>query len=81
MSGSQKCVSYPGVRPPYKLKYACKTASRFRPLVFSIGGAQEAEMLKVFEEWQKVMGEGTYSFLCRRISLMLLRARVKWFVC
>lgn len=64
-----------------RLKYACRTASKFRPLVFSIGGAQEAETLKVFEEWQKVMGDTTYSFLCRRISLMLLRARVKYFIC
>jgi hypothetical protein len=63
-----------------RLKYAGKVNGKFRPLVFSVGGAQEEETVKVFEEWQKVMSAGTYSFMCRSISLQLVKARTRYFV-
>jgi hypothetical protein len=61
-------------------KYEGKTRTPFRPLVFSIGGAQEKETLKVFQEWQKVMSKTAFGFMGRRISLILLRARTRHFV-
>jgi hypothetical protein len=64
-----------------RAKYVGKTQGAFRPLVFSIGGAQEEETAKVFEEWQKVMSPSTFSYMCRSISLTLLKARTKYFVC
>jgi hypothetical protein len=64
-----------------RLKYAGKVNGKFRPLVFSIGGAQEAETMAVFEEWQRMMSAGTYSFMCRSISLQLVRARTRYFIC
>ncbi|KAG7527236.1 hypothetical protein FFLO_07136 [Filobasidium floriforme] len=60
-------------------KYEGKTKTPFRPLVFSIGGAQEKETLKVFQEWQKVMSETAFGFMGRGISLILLRARTRHF--
>lgn len=60
-------------------KYEGKTKTPFRPLVFSIGGAQEKETLKVFQGWQKVMSESAFGFMGRRISLILLRARTRHF--
>jgi hypothetical protein len=63
-----------------RLKYGGKTAGKFRPLVFSIGGAQEAETKAVFEEWQKVMNRGTFSFMCRSVSLQLVKARTRYFI-
>ena len=64
-----------------RAKYVGKTQGAFQPLVFSIGGAQEEETAKVFEEWQKVMSPSTFSYMCRSISLTLLKARTKYFVC
>ena len=62
-----------------KTKYSAVASSRFRPLVFSSGGAMEGECRKVFEEWRSLMAVGSYEFLLKRLSLLLLRARFRHF--
>ena len=62
-----------------KTKYSAVASSRFRPLVFSSGGAMEGECRKVFEEWRSLMTVGSYEFLLKRLSLLLLRARFRHF--
>jgi hypothetical protein len=62
-----------------KTKYSAVASSRFRPLVFSSGGAMEGECRKVFEEWRSLMAVGSYEFLLKRLSLLLLRTRFRYF--
>jgi hypothetical protein len=62
-----------------RTKYSSISSSRFRPLVFSSGGAMEGECRKVFEEWRSLMTVGSYEFLLKRLSLLLLRARFRHF--
>jgi hypothetical protein len=47
--------------------------------VFSSGGAMEGECRKVFEEWRSLMAVGSYEFLLKRLSLLLLRTCFRYF--
>ena len=60
-------------------KYAARTASKFVPLVFSLGGAMETQCSSTLQSWKDHMPFGTHSFLLRRISILLLRARFRFF--
>lgn len=60
-------------------KYAARTASKFVPLVFSLGGAMETQCSSTLQSWKDHIPFGTHSFLLRRISILLLRARFRFF--
>jgi hypothetical protein len=60
-------------------KYASSTASKFVPLVFSLGGGMETQCSSTLQSWRDHMPFGTHSFLLRRISILLLRARFRFF--
>jgi hypothetical protein len=60
-------------------KYAAKTASKFVPLVFSLGGAMEKQCSTTLQGWREHMPVGSHSFLLKRISILLLRARFRFF--
>ena len=60
-------------------KYAARTASKFVPLVFSLGGAMETQCSSTLQSWKDHMPFGTHSYLLRRISILLLRARFRFF--
>ena len=60
-------------------KYASRTASKFVPLVFSLGGGMETQCSSTLQSWKDHMPFGTHSFLLRRISILLLRARFRFF--
>jgi hypothetical protein len=66
-------------RTKYSSISSYSSSSRFHPLVFSSGGAMEEECRKVFEEWCSLMAVGSYEFLLKRLSLLLLRARFRHF--
>jgi hypothetical protein len=51
----------------------------FRPVIISLGGVMEKEAMDVFRTWKGVMTGGVWSFLIRRLSLCLLKARVQGF--
>jgi hypothetical protein len=48
----------------------------FTPLVFSVGGLMEKGTRDALKLWKSVMAGGSYSYMVRRVSLALLRARV-----
>jgi hypothetical protein len=60
-------------------KYAARTASKFVPLVFSLGGAMETQCSTTLQSWMEHMPFGSHSFLLKRISILLLRARFRFF--
>jgi hypothetical protein len=60
-------------------KYAARTASKFVPLVFSLGGAMEKQCSSTLHSWRDHMPLGSHSFLLKRISILLLRARFRFF--
>jgi hypothetical protein len=60
-------------------KYASSTASKFVPLVFSLGGGMETQCSSTLQSWRDHMPFGTHSFLLRRISILLLRARFRFY--
>jgi hypothetical protein len=43
------------------------------------GECRKTEGTKVFEEWRSLMAVGSYEFLLKRLSLLLLRARFRHF--
>jgi hypothetical protein len=51
----------------------------FCPLVFSSGGMMEKGTAEALKRWKELMNEGVYSFLVRRLSVCLLRGRVRSF--
>jgi len=60
-------------------KYATRTASKFVPLVFSLGGAMETQCRATLQGWREHMPLGCHSFLMKRISILLLKARFRFF--
>jgi len=51
----------------------------FTPLIFSLGGLMEFHTAKALESWKDPLPLGTYRMLHIRLSLTLLRARVRHF--
>jgi hypothetical protein len=62
-----------------RTKYATRTATKFVPLVLSLGGAMEKECSETLQGWRDHMPVGTHSFLLKRISILLLRARFRFY--
>jgi hypothetical protein len=58
-------------------KYIPLLTVPFQPLVFSVGGMMEDKSLKAMEGWREAMGEGSWQFLMRRISMILTKARAE----
>jgi hypothetical protein len=59
-------------------KYSGKTATPFLPLVISSGGTMGQDAKRAFELWKQV-SPSPFPFLKTHISLLLLRARAKFF--
>jgi hypothetical protein len=51
----------------------------FTPIILSLGGLMESETAKAFNSWKTSLPSGTFRHLLRRLSLILLRARVRNF--
>jgi hypothetical protein len=52
---------------------------RFGALVFSTGGLIEADTQKQLASWKEAIGDSTWNWTLRRISLSLVRARARTF--
>jgi hypothetical protein len=59
-------------------KYATRKASKFVPLVFSLGGAMETRCSTTSQDWREHMPIGSHSFLLKR-RILLLRARFRFY--
>lgn len=51
----------------------------FTPIIFSLGGLMEQDSAKAFNSWKLTLPFGSFRHLLRRLSLILLRARVRNF--
>ena len=49
----------------------------FTPFIFSLGGLMESGTRDALQLWKTVMTGGAYSYMIRRLTLALLRARVR----
>jgi hypothetical protein len=63
----------------YKSRYRPNSTLPFHPLVFSLGGMKSKCTTKQFATWKRAIPRASYSFMIRRLSLCLLRARVQSF--
>lgn len=60
-------------------KHAPLALGRFGALVFSTGGLIKADTQKQLASWKEAIGDSTWSWTLRRISLSLVRARARTF--
>jgi hypothetical protein len=60
-----------------KQKYCPLLTVPFVPLCMTVGGMLEKEAMESLEGWKEVVGAGGYTFMMRRISVFLARARAK----
>jgi hypothetical protein len=63
----------------HKVRHRPTSSLPFHPIVFSLGGMMNGSTTKVFASWKRVMTRGTYNLMFKRLSLCLLRARVRSF--
>ncbi|RSH77334.1 uncharacterized protein EHS24_003645 [Apiotrichum porosum] len=54
-------------------------ATPFTPLIFSLGGVMEQRTAQALHTWGEVLPPHSHRMLCIRLSLTLLRARVRNF--
>jgi hypothetical protein len=65
---------------PYRSKnskYLPLLTVPFQPLVISLGGMVEDRTMDAMEAWRGAMGDGSWQFLMRRISVILTRTRAE----
>jgi hypothetical protein len=58
-------------------KYRHLTNVAFNPIIISLGGMIEDSAMKQFDGWKEAVGGVASSFVLRRMSVCLLRCRVK----
>ncbi|RSH94185.1 hypothetical protein EHS25_003988 [Saitozyma podzolica] len=63
----------------HKVRHRPRSNLPFQPIVLSLGGMMNGSTTKVFASWKRVMTSGTYNLMLKRLSLGLLRARVRSF--
>ena len=60
-----------------KKKYSARTATPFRALVLTTGGAIDEAAMKCFDHWRPLVRSWSFMMLC--ISMTLVRSRAKHF--